>query len=246
VPSGVDGLYERFADRVASLPLDRQLEKHHLIDDSFLLHRSGSLEIYYAPFDYVAPTAKVTLVGVTPGWVQAEQAFREARRAIAEGGEASAVLRRAKYAASFSGLLRTNLVSMLDEIGLAQALGISSTGSLFDHDGELLHPTSAIRYPVFVDGRNYTGSKPPLTSAPVLVDYLRGVLAPELEMVSETLVVPLGKAVESALRHLIAAGQLDEDICLFGLPHPSGANAHRVRQFNENRDRLAAEVAGWF
>ena len=50
-------------------------------------------------------------------------------------------------------------------------------------------------------------------------------------MLPTVLVLPLGKAVEDCLRMLIATGQFDEVRCLFGFPHPSGANPHRADQF---------------
>jgi hypothetical protein len=237
-------LFDRFKEEIARLP--EHLEPSHLLSDRFRLHRDERLEIYYAPFDHIAPNAKLTAVGVAPGWSQMKAAFFEARRALGEDIAADDVLRRAKYAASFSGPLRANLVSMLDQIGLDEALGISSTRELFEGKSELFHPTSAVRYPVFVDNRNYTGSKPPLATTAVLVDYVETLLASELMLTPDSVVLPLGKSVESALRHLIAVGNLEEDRCLFGFPHPSGANAHRVRQFEANQERLASQVASWF
>lgn len=237
-------LFDRFKEEIARLP--ERLDPAHLLNERFNLYRDKKLEVYYAPFDHIAPNAKLTAIGVTPGWFQMKAAFSEARRGISEGDEPDNVLRRAKYAASFSGPLRTNLVSMLDQLGVDEALGISSTMELFHGKSELFHPTSAVRYPVFVDGKNYTGSKPPLATNAVLVAYVETLLASELALVPDSIVLPLGKSVESALRHLIAVGEIEEDRCLFGFPHPSGANAHRVRQFEVNREHLASLVASWF
>jgi hypothetical protein len=44
---------------------------------------------------------------------------------------------------------------------------------------------------------------------------------------------------------LVADGQLDEVRCLFGFPHPSGGNGHRVAQFGRNRVMLQTQVADW-
>jgi hypothetical protein len=38
------------------------------------------------------------------------------------------------------------------------------------------------------------------------------------------LLLPLGRAAEGCLRLLVDSGQLDQSRCLFGFPHPSGAN----------------------
>jgi hypothetical protein len=44
---------------------------------------------------------------------------------------------------------------------------------------------------------------------------------------------------------LVAAGDLDEERCLLGFPHPSGGNGHRIRQFRENEAVLRTGIAEW-
>lgn len=236
----------RYRDLIGRLPVASSYSRDQILTDDFFLERAGNLEVFYAPFDHLNDDAEVVLVGVTPGWTQVEVSFVAARTAIAAGMHDEAVLREAKRVASFSGGLRRNLVSMLDQIGVAIALGLPSSAELFDSASGLLHPTSAIRYPVFKAGRNYTGSVPSITKSPLLIRYLNEILAPELGSVSHGLVIPLGRAVELALGHLIQAGRLDVERCLFGFPHPSGANAHRASQFAVNRSRLEAQVTAWF
>ena len=51
---------------------------------------------------------------------------------------------------------------MLDGIGLADALGVDSTARLFGTHHYLAALCSAIDYPVFVNGRNYSGASPSL------------------------------------------------------------------------------------
>lgn len=48
--------------------------------------------------------------------------------------------------------------NMLDHIGVHTLLDIDSCARLFDTHRHLVHYTSALRYPVFVDGLNYSGS----------------------------------------------------------------------------------------
>ncbi|OPY30612.1 MAG: hypothetical protein A4E28_00193 [Methanocella sp. PtaU1.Bin125] len=60
------------------------------------------------------------------------------------------------------------------------------------------------------------------------------------------LVIPLGKAVSSAVRLLVEEGSLDRERCLQNFPHPSGANASRVREYQRRKDDYAATVRGWF
>ena len=120
-----------------------------------------SAERFYAPWDWVNTSARVMLVGITPGLHQATEGLAEARRSLANGLSPEDALRRADAVGSFSGPLRTNLVTMLDGIGLAAALGIESTAQLFDEMHHLAGHVSAIDYPVFVHGRNYGGRARP-------------------------------------------------------------------------------------
>ena len=77
--------------------------------------------------------------------------------------------------ASFKGM-RRDLAQWLDDLGLAAVLGLRSCSELFeDSHRALLHTTSAVRYPVFVRGRdgsltNYSGSSPEFVAHP----WLRG------------------------------------------------------------------------
>jgi hypothetical protein len=135
---------------------------------------------------------------------------------------------------------------MLNGIGVPHRLGLDSAADLFTakHE-ELLHSTSAVRYPVFKGGKNYSGSQPSLVDTPLFSPYL-DLLATELDQVDNAIVVPLGKAVGIASRQLIEEGRLVKDRCLFGFPHPSGAFAGRLAQYHDNQQQLTAKVAAWF
>ena len=94
----------------------------------------------------------MVVVGITPGWAQMEVSLRQARVDLLGGRPLPEVAERAKYAASFAGSMRTNLVAMLDGIGVPGALGIGSAAALFAVHRTLLHPTSIVRYPVHLGG----------------------------------------------------------------------------------------------
>lgn len=134
---------------------------------------------------------------------------------------------------------------MLDAIGLPAALDVETSGDLFEQRDDLIHGTSALSYPVFVDGKNYGGANPRVDRSVTLTRYVHGCLGAELATIPEALVLPLGKAVEGCLRMLIESGQLREARCLFGLPHPSGANGHRLVEFHRNQTGLREAIARW-
>jgi hypothetical protein len=152
------------------------LEPINAMAPELLLWQQGALSVFYAPWDWVNTSAKVMLVGITPGLHQATAALTEARRSLADGLSPEEALRRADAVGSFSGPMRTNLVTMLDGIGLADALGIESTAQLFDDMHHLAAHVSAIDYPVLVHGRNYSGASPPLVGHPVLTSMVRACL----------------------------------------------------------------------
>jgi hypothetical protein len=243
-------LFRKKITDIMRLPRSGKLLKDDLLTVKFLLHRENEngkeLAIYYAPFEYVNRAAKVVLIGITPGWTQMEIAYREANRSLRAGLSVEEVLKRTGDQATFSGMTRTNLVKMLDGIGMAEELEIRSCSLLFDRASHLVHTTSAVRHPVFVNGGSYSGYWPDMTRQPVLRRYITEILADELQSMPFALVIPLGKAVSSAVRLLIDNNALDGERCLQNFPHPSGANASRVREYDLRKDDYAATVRRWY
>jgi hypothetical protein len=239
-------LFREFEGVIRTLPVRDRFERSDLLIPSLLLHREDSLEMYYAPFGAVNPSASVVLVGITPGWTQMEIAYRAARRDLDRGFTDEEICARAKQSASFAGTMRTNLIRMLDDLGLPGLLGIQSASDLFDSARQFVHTTSAIRYPVFVKGQNYTGHTPGILRNAFLRECVDAMLGPELVAVPGAIVVPLGNAVSEALGYLADRGQLSAERCLLGFPHPSGANGRRVREFVAHRQRLAERLESHF
>ena len=185
------------------------------------------IDIAYAPFDHVTQTAKIVIVGITPGRQQMANALQECRRQLRAGTTRDAALAAAKVHASFSGPMRANLVAMLDDIGVAQLLDLDSTAALWGSASHLAHFTSALRYPVFVDGKNYSGA-PSMTRVPVLRSLLDTCLVAEMR---QLLYVPLGPKVGEALEWAASRAGIPEAQVLSGLPHPSGASGERIAYF---------------
>ena len=189
------------------------------------------VKMIYAPFDHINISARVIIVGMTPGRVQATNALRAARNALSQGQSIEEAAAGAKAYASFSGEpMRTNLIRMLDSIGLDKWLGLSSTAALWSERNDLVHFTSALRYPVFVDDQNWSGT-PDMVKTPTLRRWLEAYTGQELQALPDAVLVPLGPKVTSAMQALVAQGLLDDRRILAGLPHPSGANAERIAFF---------------
>jgi hypothetical protein len=201
------------------------------------------IQMVYAPFDHVNRNARVVIVGMTPGRVQAANALRAAREALLAGETSEQAAAKAKVFASFSGPMRANLVRLLDCVGVHDVLRIETTAQLWSEKSDLAHFTSALRYPVFVDDENWSG-QPDMIRTPQLRGWLERYTGTELLDLSKAIFVPLGPKVSAALEHLASRGLIERDRILEGLPHPSGANAERIAFFlgDKPADRCSSKT----
>jgi hypothetical protein len=199
-------------------------------DEALKIAQNGNISIYYSPFDYICTTARIAIVGITPGAQQASNALITAHEALKQGASREEALRQAKDHASFSGAMRSHLVSMLDDVGIAQWLGIPTTASLWGENAHLAHFTSVLRYPVFVNGQNYSGSSPNMLTHPLLRQQIEAHFAQEMSRLPTILWIPLGEKVTRVLATIGARQRLSPQI-LAGLPHPSPANIERISYF---------------
>ncbi|WP_319176855.1 hypothetical protein [Pseudomonas aeruginosa] len=207
------------------------------LSQQLLLSSDGDLETFYAPFDHINTQARVTICGITPGYQQAIKALNEARKQLVAGASTEEAMQRAKETASFAGSMRKNLIATLDHIGLNQLLKIDSCEGLFSTHKHLVHYTSALRYPVFINGENYSGS-PAMLSRASLRHQVETHLGQEIRVLDEHCIyVPLGPKVAEVLLQLQAQGLLKPEQVLDGLPHPSGANSERISYFLDRKAR---------
>jgi hypothetical protein len=242
----ISNRFHTYADAIRTLPLGRPLSKDELLVQRFLLHKEGKISVYYAPHnEYINTRARIMIVGITPGWTQMELAFRKARVYLEQGLPAVEICKRIKADAGFAGSMRANLVDMLDRLELHRYAGVASCGDLFTGAGEHLHTTSMLKYPVFVAGRNYTGHSPALLSNSFLRDEAEHFLTQEVRQLAQPLIIPLGKTVEAMLHFLVEQRVVEGWQVLWGFPHPSGANGHRHKQFNQAIDEMQTMLAGF-
>lgn len=206
--------------------------------------QEGPISVFYAPFEWVNLSARLVLVGITPGKVQATNALAEAKRALHSGEVAEVAVARAKQTGAFSGSMRPNLIALLDRIGLQDWLGLSSCAELFSTSTHLLQTASALQFPVYFDGANYNGSPDP-TKSELLRMQLLEHFSPMARMLPDVVYIPLGPVPTKALTWLAAHGHVPSSRVLAGLPHPSGANAERIAYFLGRKDRasLSAKTA---
>ena len=225
-------LYD-YKDIIKKLPIKDKYTKEELLIEDFLIEKENNIEIYYAPHnEYFNQKAKIFIVGITPGFQQMSTAISTARKELEFTDDINEVQYRCKVAARFSGSLRKNIINMLNDIKLNEALHIESVSEIFEEKDYLLHTVSLIPYPVFVKKENYTGHTPKLIKSEFLMKYIYENFVDEfkkIENYKEVLLIPLGRAVEEVLLKLKDDGIIGENQILIGFPHPSGANVNRVK-----------------
>lgn len=219
------------------------IEKKDILNNNFLLNEEGKMKIYYAPHnEYLNKKAKIVIVGICPGWTQTKIAYEQVKKDLNSTIDKNNILKNCKHSARFAGSMRKNLIEMLNELELHKVLKLNSCEELF-LDSELLHTTSLIPYPVFINGKNYTGHTPSLIESNVLMNYVIEHFYEELKQLDNYyLIIPLGKAVEEVLEKMVYDKIIKEEQCLFGFPHPSGANGHRREFFELNKEKLRNKI----
>ncbi len=126
---------------IEKLPNKEKLTKEDLFIEELLVDRKGNVEVFYAPHnEYINKEAKIMIVGITPGFEQMTTAIGIAKRGLNAGIDISEIQRECKSQARFSGAIRRNLVSMMDEIAFNKILRVKSCSELFETtDGPTSH-----------------------------------------------------------------------------------------------------------
>jgi len=235
-------LFKKYLPKIKKLNLN-SLHKENLLTKDFLIDQEENLSMYYSPHnEYINPTAKIIVVGITPGWKQMQTAYKQIIQSLKTGDTEKQMLKKAKLSASLSGQIRNNFAQMLDYIGLQKILDIPTTELLFSTYRYLIHTTSLIKYPVFYLEKNYTGYRPPINHSPLLKQLAYHAFPQELNQINnDALLIPLGKVSEQTLDKV----QHTHEHILKGFPHPSGANGHRHKQLQRNYESLNFLVTEW-
>ena len=237
-------MFLKYYNKIKSLS---GFDKENILNEQFELYNKENMKIYYAPHnETINNKAKIFIVGITPGWTQTSIAYETAHNGIINNLEPELIKKECKKNSRFAGSMRKNLIEMLDELNINEKLDLDSCSELFEEKDYLLHTTSIIPYPVFINNKNYTGSNPKIMDNEILYSYVKRYFYNEIEKLPNVLIVPLGKAVEEVLKKMIKDNLIKEEQCLLGFPHPSGANGHRKRQFEENKMKLLSIVEQYF
>ena len=237
-------MFDKYYNKIKKLT---NFDKEDILNENFELYKEDNMTIYYAPHnETINNNAKIFIVGITPGWTQTSIAYKTARNGLINNLAPELIKKECKRNSRFAGSMRKNLIEMLDELNLNNKLHLDSCSELFEDKDHLLHTTSIIPYPVFINDKNYTGSNPKIMDNEVLYSYVKKYFYKETDKLQNALIIPLGKAVEEILQQMIKENLIKEEQCLLGFPHPSGANGHRKSQFKENKNKLLNIIEDYF
>lgn len=214
------------------------------LDKRLKIFSDEKLAIWFSPLGRPKSNSELQILGITPGWTQMKIAYEYAVNAISKGNNLNYAMNMKKPKIAFAGAMRKNLVTMLDELGLAEIFSMKSSSELFG--SKYLQTGSVLKFPVFKEGKNYTGHSPSPEKHDVLRHMLSTILVKDLNESPNSLIIPLGKSVEEALRYLAKKGFLDISRVVSGFPHPSGANGHRVKQFEAGKVAFKEKIFNWF
>jgi len=189
------------------------------------------ISIFWAPFDFINPTARIAIVGVTPGPTQAMRCYHAARRAAGAGKDVQSALEEAKAEASFRGdVMEENLKSLLEHSGAAERAGIEDIDELWTGEAHRVHFTSTIRYPTFI-GADLFNNQIDSLAHPELHRYVENYLVEELRSLPiDAQIVALGKKGPRIVRYAAKVAGIDPKRIL-SLPHPSGSATGAVRDY---------------
>lgn len=148
--------------------------KKDILNDKFKLYGENNIKIYYAPHnEIINEQAKIFIVGITPGWTQTCIAYETAHNGLINNLAPEQIKKECKRNSRFAGSMKKNLIDMMNEINIDKKLGIESCSELFEDNDYLLHTTSIIPYPVFINNKNYTGSNPKIMDNETLYSYVK-------------------------------------------------------------------------
>jgi hypothetical protein len=225
-------MWNHYKEKIAKL--ERRSDDASPLEELLIwINKARNLSCYYAPFDHVNKQAKIILVGITPGATQMNRSLNAARAALENGEDVSDGIRAVKKFSSFSGIMRHNLISLLDRLGYNSQLGLDSTSHLWNSRDDLVHFCSLLKYPVFFKERDYNG-QPKALRVPELKQLIEKEFVSDLSLIDyEAELVPLGNTVGEVITKLNSDGKIPQRLRSFEgklvcPPHPSGANAESI------------------
>lgn len=200
-------------------------------NDSFLLGTDQGYKVFYVPFELTNPSARLALVGITPGPTQMLKAYAAARAALQTRATDEEVLRSSKKAAAFAGM-RDRINEMLDHFEVPKRLGLANAESLWSTNFHYFQPTSIVPNAAFKGDDYFNGPFSSVLAVPLLRQQFEKVFVPSIERLGKSVAyIAMGPVVDEALQWCVSRGVLDSKQLLGYFPHPSGSSGSQFSYF---------------
>ena len=187
-------------------------------------------EIFYIPFEHVNASARLVLVGITPGPKQLELAYAEVQRQLRLKVAEQDLLARVKAIAGFGGeAMRPNLLRILRHFDFADLLDIGDEADLWGSAAHLLYATSVVPNAAFKSGKPFAGSFEEILRVDALRKCFEADFVASLAALSgNALYIALGKTPFDALSYCVAHDVIAEHQLLGAFAHPSRSGGSQV------------------
>jgi hypothetical protein len=188
--------------------------------------------IYYTPFEYENPLAKLVLVGISPGPDQLRATYAEGPKLLSRGQPDLEVLSALKRHGAFGGDLRSNLCKMLAHFRIDDLLGLRDVTELWSEGWPSFYATSVVPNAAFYRnkrGKNgllklFAGSFEDILKSAALRSEFEGQFLTRLQRINKhARYIALGPTPRAALDHAASIGVIGRDQLLGSFAHPSNA-----------------------
>jgi hypothetical protein len=197
----------------------------------FLIGKDGAYSVSYTPFEHSNASARLALVGISPGPKQMNCAYRTAAALLARSVPPDAILATVKRNCAFIGM-RNSINELLNHFNIPSLIGISDAATLWTNDFELFEPTSIIPNGAFRNGTPFAGPLKAVLRSPLLRAEFEENFIPSIRSLSgETLYVAMGPTVAEALHLCARHGVISTDQLIGCIPHTSGASGSQRKYF---------------
>jgi hypothetical protein len=186
----------------------------------------------YVPFEYVNTSAKLVLVGITPGPMQIRLSYRKAQQLLRMEKPDAEVLREIKIFASFGGTkMRSNLVRMLKHFEFGKLFRIADE-DVWGRSAHLLHATSVIPHAAFARSKKFGGSFDYILASDIFREsFERDFILSLARLAEDAWFVALGPTPLATLNWCANQGLIASKQILGAFPHPSPESGSQVAAY---------------
>ena len=203
--------------------------------ESFVLGQEGEYSLYYVPFEYLNASARLVLVGITPGPEQMKCAYAEAHRLLLMGVSETEALRQVKQSCGFKGM-RDKINEMLDHFEIPSCLGVPSASLFWTAQFNQLHATSIVPNAAFKGDAYFNGPFNRILDIRLLREQFEEFFVPSIHQInSEAVYIGMGPVVDDALRWCVERRILNPRQVLGYFPHASGQSGSQFAYFMRRR-----------